>query len=98
MSSRRLLITVAVAFVVGGALKDFFSALTTGLVAPIVSSLFPTVQQSVAGATIQVGSVKLEVGQVISATATLFISLFVVSLALPYIKTYAPIRGAGRSA
>ncbi len=98
MSSRRLLITVAVAFVVGSALKDFFSALTSGVVAPIVASLFPAVQQSVSGLSVQVGTVKLEVGQVISATATLFISLFVVSLALPYIKAYAPIRGAGRSA
>lgn len=98
MSSRRLLITVAVAFVVGSALKDFFSALTTGLVTPVIASLFPSVQQSVSGATVQVGAVKLEVGQVISATATLFVSLLVVSLTLPYIKAYAPIRGAGRSA
>ena len=98
MSSRRLLITVAVAFVVGSALKDFFSALTSGVVAPIIASLFPSVQQSVAGLTVQLGSVKLEVGSVISATATLFISLLVVSMALPYIKAYAPIRGAARSA
>jgi large-conductance mechanosensitive channel len=98
MGSRRLLITVAVAFVVGSALKDFFSAMTTGLVTPIVASLFPGVQASVAGLTLQVGGVKLEVGSVISATATLVISLLVVSLTLPYIKAYAPIRGAARSA
>lgn len=97
MSSRRLLITVAVAFVVGSALKDFFSAVTTGLVTPIVSSLFPALQQSVSGYSVQIGSVKLEVGQVLSATATLLISLLVVSVTLPYIKAYAPIRGAARS-
>lgn len=97
MSSRRLLITVAVAFVVGSALKDFFSALTSGLVTPLVTSLLPGVQASVAGLTIQLGGVKLEVGSVVSATATLVISLLVVSLTLPYIKAYAPIRGAARS-
>ena len=39
----------------------------------------------------------LEVGQVISATVTLIVSLLVVSLTLPYLKQYAPIRGAARS-
>jgi hypothetical protein len=41
MSSRRLLLTVAIAFVIGSALKDFFTAVTAGLVTPIVGSLFP---------------------------------------------------------
>jgi large-conductance mechanosensitive channel len=97
MSSRRLLLTVAVAFVIGSALKDFFASLTSGLVTPIVGSLFPAAQQTVAGLELNIGGVKLEVGQVISATATLLISLLVVSVALPYIKAYAPIRGAARS-
>jgi large-conductance mechanosensitive channel len=97
MSSRRLLLTVAVAFVIGSALKDFFAALTTGLVTPLVGSLFPGAQQTVAGLELNIGGVKLEVGQVISATATLLISLLVVSVTLPYIKAYAPIRGAARS-
>jgi large-conductance mechanosensitive channel len=98
MSSRRLLITVAVAFVIGGALKDFFSSITTGLVTPVVGALFPSVQKSVYGLEFQVGGVTLEVGQVISATVTLLVSLLVVSLTLPYLKQYAPIRGAARSA
>jgi large-conductance mechanosensitive channel len=97
MSSRRLLITVAVAFVIGSALKDFFSALTDGLVTPIVAALFPSVQQTVYGQVLQVGSVKLEVGKAISSTVTLLVSLLVVSLALPYLKAYAPIKGAARS-
>lgn len=97
MSSRRLLLTVAVAFVIGSALKDFFAAVTAGLVTPVVGSLFPSAQQTVSGLELSVGGVKLEVGQVISATATLLISLLVVSVTLPYIKAYAPIRGAARS-
>lgn len=98
MGSRRLLITIAIAFVVGSALKDFFSALTQGLVTPVIASLFPGVQASVAGMTIQLGSIKLEVGSVITATTTLLVSLAVVSFTLPYLKAYAPIRGAARSA
>jgi len=98
MSSRRLLLTVAVAFVIGSALKDFFDAFTKGLVSPLVASLFPGVQQTVYGLEVQVGRVKLEVGSVISATLTLLISLLVVSITLPYVKAYAPIRGAARSA
>ena len=97
MSSRRLLLTVAIAFVIGAALKDFFSAVTAGLVTPVVGSLFPGAQQSVGGLELTVAGVKLEVGQVISATATLMISLLVVSVTLPYLKAYAPIRGAARS-
>ncbi len=96
MSSRRLLLTVAVAFVIGAALKDFFAAITKGLVSPLIASLFPAVQQTVYGLEVQVGGVKLEVGSVISATVTLLISLLVVSITLPYVKAYAPIRGAAR--
>lgn len=97
MSSRRLLLTVAVAFVIGGALKDFFSALTAGLATPIVSAILPGVQQTVTGAEVTIAGVKLEVGKVVSATLTLLVSLLVVSITLPYIKAYAPITGAKRS-
>jgi hypothetical protein len=46
---------------------------------------------------IQVGPIKLEVGKAISSTVTLLVSLLVVSIALPYLKAYAPIKGAARS-
>jgi large-conductance mechanosensitive channel len=97
MSSRRLLLTVAVAFVIGGALKDFFSSFTSSLITPVIASLFPGVQQTVYGLEVQVAGVKLEVGKVVSATVTLLVSLLIVSLTLPYIKAYAPITGAKRS-
>jgi large-conductance mechanosensitive channel len=96
MDSRRLLLTIAIAIVIGGALKDFFSSITHGLVAPLIAAAFPSVQSTVTGLVIQVGPVKLQVGEVIGATATLLIALLVVSLALPYIKAYAPIKGAAR--
>lgn len=97
MSSRRLLLTIAVAFVIGSALKDFFSAVTEGLATPIITSIFPGVQQTVYDQIIQVGPAKLNVGKAISASITLLVATFVVSLTLPYVKTYATIKGAGRS-
>lgn len=93
-----LLLTLAVAVFIGGALKDFFQAITRDIVAPLLSVFFPTAQASVAGLTIQVGPVKLMVGQAIAATTTLIIAMLVVTFTLPYIKAYAPLKGAARPA
>jgi large-conductance mechanosensitive channel len=97
MSSRRLLLTIAVAFVIGSALTDFFASITEGLFTPILVSVFPSVQQTIYGQILQLGPVKLNVGKAISSTITLLVAMFVVSVTLPYIKAYAPIKGAGRS-
>jgi len=93
-----LLLTFAVAIFVGGALKDFFQAITRDLVAPLLSVFFPDAQHSVSGLTLQVGPVKLLVGDAIAASVTLLIAMLVVTFTLPYIKSYAPLKGAGRSA
>jgi len=93
-----LLLTFAVAIFVGGALKDFFQAVTRDLVAPLLAIFFPEAQATVAGLTVQVGPVKLLIGDVIAATVTLVIAMLVVTFTLPYIKSYAPLRGAGRMA
>ena len=92
----RLLLTIAIAIFVGGALKDFFQAFTHNLVAPLLSVFFPSAQASVTGFTIQVGPVKLLIGDMIAATVTLVIAMLVVTFTLPYIKAYAPLRGAAR--
>jgi len=91
-----LLLTISVAIFVGGAFKDFFNALTRSLVTPLIAAFFPSAQQSVYGLTIQVGPVKLLVGEMISATVTLVIAMLVVTFTLPYIKAYAPLKGAAR--
>jgi large-conductance mechanosensitive channel len=88
--------TVAIGFFLGGALKDFFSAITVDLVAPF-AALWGGAQKSVEGVVVQVGPVKLEVGKAIGAALTLLVALFVVSVTLPYIKAYAPKLGAARS-
>ena len=41
-------------------------------------------------------AVKLLIGEVISATATLVIAMLVVTFTLPYIKAYVPLKGAAR--
>ena len=88
--------TIAIGFFLGGALKDFFQAVTQDLVAPVLA-LAGGAQKSVEGVVIQVGSVKLEVGKAIGAALTLLTALLVVSVTLPYIKAYAPKLGAARS-
>lgn len=92
-----LLLTFAVAIFVGGALRDFFKSITRDLVAPLLAVFFPDVQQSVSGLVVQVGPVKLQVGNALAATATLVIAMLVVTFTLPYIKAYAPLKGAGRA-
>jgi large-conductance mechanosensitive channel len=91
-----LLLTISVAIFVGGAFKDFFNAFTRSIVTPLLSVFFPSAQESVSGLTIQVGPVKLLIGEVISATATLVIAMLVVTFTLPYIKAYVPLKGAAR--
>ena len=93
MDSSTSLLTIAVAFYVGMSLSSFFTAITRDLVAPLLASVFPGVQSSVDSYVITVGTVKLKIGDAIAATMNLFIVFLVVSVTLPYIKTYAPIGG-----
>jgi large-conductance mechanosensitive channel len=87
------LLTFAVAIYIGGALKDFFQAITRDLVAPILAGLFPGAEASLGKVVIPIGKIKINVGDVISATLNLMIAYLVVSMTLPYIRTYAPIGG-----
>ena len=93
MDGSSSILTIAVGLYVGMSLAQFFTAITRDLVTPVLGSLFPGAQSSVSSFTIQVGSVKLSVGDAIAAAMNLFIALFVVSYTLPYIKSYAPIGG-----
>lgn len=87
------LITIAVAFYLGSALAQFFTAITRDLITPVIAGVFPGVQQSVDKVVIQVGPIKLNVGDAIGAVINLAIAYLVVSLTLPYVRTYAPIGG-----
>lgn len=97
MSNQSLLLTFAVAIFIGGALKDFFQAIITGLVVPFFVLFSSDTQNSVGELTVQVGPVKLKVGEVISATATLVIALVVTAAVLPYLRAYSPLQGGKRA-
>lgn len=93
MNSETTILTFAVAIYIGGALKDFFQAITKDLVTPILAGLFPGVQASLDKVVINVGGIKLNIGDAISATLNLLIAFLVVSLVLPYVRSYAPVGG-----
>jgi large-conductance mechanosensitive channel len=93
MNTDTTILTFAVAIYIGGALKDFFQAITRDLVTPIIAGLFPGAQASLDKVIITVGGVKLNIGDAISATLNLMIAYLVVSLTLPYIRAYAPVGG-----
>jgi large-conductance mechanosensitive channel len=96
MTANGTILTFAVAIYVGSALKEFFGSISKDLVAPFVAALFPTAQQTLDKIVVQVGPVKLNIGDVIGAVLNLAIALMVVSFTLPYIKEYSPVRGGGR--
>lgn len=83
----------AVAFYLGAALKDFFGSIARDLIAPFVAAIFPTAQQSVEKITVQLGPVKLNIGDAIGATVNLAIAMMVLYLTLPYVREYAPVGG-----
>jgi len=93
MDGSTSVLTIAVGLYVGLSLSQFFTSITRDLVTPVLAGVFPGVQASIDKVVIQIGSVKLNVGDAIAATLNLFIAFLVVNTALPYIKTYAPIGG-----
>lgn len=93
MDSSTSLTTIAVAIYMGGALYKFFDALTRDLVTPVIAGLFPGATQTIDKIVIPIGPIKLSIGDAIGATLNLLIAYLVVSVTLPYIKTYAPIGG-----
>jgi hypothetical protein len=46
---------------------------------------------------VDVGPVKLKVGDAIGATVTLVIALVVTAAVLPYIRAYSPLQGGKRA-
>lgn len=87
------IVNFAVAFYLGAALKDFFGSIARDLVAPFIASIFPTAQQSIDKITVQLGPVKLNIGDAIGATINLITAMIVLYLTLPYIREYAPVGG-----
>lgn len=91
-----LLLTFAVAMFVGSALKDFFNAFITNLVTPFLVLIFPAARDTVGGLVLELGPVKLKLGDALAAAGTLFVALFVAAAVMPWLKEYSPIQGGRR--
>jgi hypothetical protein len=97
MAQQSLLLTFAVAIFVGNALKDFFNALITTIVVPVLAVLFPSsARQSVGDFVLEIGPLKLKVGDALAAAGTLVVALFVAAMAMPWLKEYSPVQGGRR--
>jgi large-conductance mechanosensitive channel len=88
-------LTFAVAIYIGSALKEFFGAITRDLVTPFIAAVIPNTQQTLDKITVQIGPVKLNIGDLISATLNLFVAYLIVTLTMPYVREYIPV-GTGR--
>jgi large-conductance mechanosensitive channel len=85
--------SIAVAIYFGVTISKFFQAITRDLVTPVIGGLLPGAQQNLDKVVINVGPVKLDIGNMISAVLDLVIAYFVISMTLPYIRTYTPLGG-----
>jgi large-conductance mechanosensitive channel len=94
--SEMTVMTFAVAIFLGSALCQFFGAVSRDLVAPVIGGLFPGAQAGLEKWSVQVGPVKLGLGDALSATVNLAIAITVVYLTLPYVRAYSPISGGRR--
>jgi len=82
----------ALAIHAGSILTKFFDALTRDLVMPLISPISPA-ENGVSKWVVQVGTIKLNIGDVIVQTVNLFVAFGIVYVTLPYIKEYVPIAG-----
>ena len=82
----------ALGFHAGMILVKFFDALTRDLVLPMLSPL-ASAEGGISKLIIQVGSVKLNIGDVIVQTLNMMLAFAIIYITLPYIKEYVPIAG-----
>ena len=84
---------LAVAVYLGFALSAFFGSITRDLVTPIITGIFPGVEQGLDRITVSIGPVKLNIGDAIGATMNLAIAFFVLWVTLPLVRAYSPVGG-----
>lgn len=79
------IIILAAAFYLGNVVSRFFTALTDGIVAPLLA---PLGSKGVADSVVVVGGVTLKTGELLTATIQLMISFAVVVYAIGVLRTY----------
>jgi hypothetical protein len=88
------IIILAAAFYLGSVVSRFFSALTDGIVAPLLA---PLGGKGVTDSVVVVGGVTLKTGELIASTIQLMISFAVVVYTIGVLRTYYLSKiGAGR--
>jgi hypothetical protein len=92
MAVENQVLTFALAVHAGLVLKSFFDALMLDIVLPLLSPL-AKVESGVTKLVIQVGTVKINIGDAIAQTLHLITVFAVISFVMPYIKEYVPIAG-----
>jgi large-conductance mechanosensitive channel len=82
----------AIAIYAGTLLSQFFTAVMRDLVLPMLSPAAST-ENGISKFVIQLGSIKLNIGDVIVHSLNLVIAFAVVSYLVPYLKEYVPVAG-----
>jgi large-conductance mechanosensitive channel len=85
-------LTFAVGIFVGMTLVKFFEAVMRDLILPLLSPL-ASAEAGVSKLVVQLGSIKLNVGDVIVQFLNVIIAFTVISFLLPYLKDYVPVAG-----
>ena len=90
------IIILSAAFYLGSVVSRFFTALTEGIVAPLIA---PLGSKGIAESVVVVGGATLKTGELIAATIQLMISFAVVVYAIGVLRTYYLSKiGAGKTA
>jgi large-conductance mechanosensitive channel len=90
------IIILAAAFYLGSVVSRFFSALTDGIVAPLIA---PLGGKGVSESVVVVGGATLKTGELIASTIQLMISFAVVVYTIGVLRTYYLSKiGANRAA
>ena len=89
MAAEHQVLTFALAIYVGFTLTGFFNSLARDIVLPLLAPLSST-DTGIAKLYVQVGSIKINIGDVIVNTINLLVVFAVVSFVLPYIREYVP--------
>jgi large-conductance mechanosensitive channel len=85
-------LTFGVAIFVGMTLVNFFNAFMRDLVLPLLSPV-ASAEAGVSKLVVTLGSIKLNVGDLIVQFLNLVVAFTVVSFLLPYLKDYVPVAG-----
>lgn len=94
LDSRDLIILTA-AFYLGSVVSRFFTALTEGIIAPLLA---PLGSKGIAESVVVIGGVTLKTGELIASTIQLMISFAVVVYAIGILRTYYLSKiGAGKA-